>query len=113
MPFSSMVQEMKGEIGAISRRGLLLRSRPHGAGRVQRVEEPDEAALRESSWANVPPELMREPGGAEEGRGGGGAVAGTRRRRGVRRRLPWLEARHEGDGARSGGVWEAHLPHLC
>nr|CAB3455254.1 unnamed protein product [Digitaria exilis] len=56
MPFSNMVQEMKGEIGAISRRCL---PRPRGTGRVERVE-PDEAALRESSWANVPPELMRE-----------------------------------------------------
>jgi tubby and related proteins len=59
MPFSSMIQEMKGEIGAISRRGL-LRSRSHSTGRVQRVEEPDEAAMRESSWAHVPPELLRE-----------------------------------------------------
>jgi len=57
MPFSSMIQEMKGEIGAISRRGL-LRSRSHRTGRVQRVE-PDEAAMRESSWAHVPPELLR------------------------------------------------------
>ncbi|CAN6219847.1 unnamed protein product [Urochloa humidicola] len=58
MPFSSMIQEMKGEIGAISRRGL-LRSRSHGAGSVRRAE-PDEAAMRESSWAQVPPELLRE-----------------------------------------------------
>ena len=59
MPFSSMIQEMKGEIGAISRRGLMRsRSRPHSTGRVQRVE-PDEAAMRESSWAHVPPELLR------------------------------------------------------
>ncbi|CAL5061149.1 unnamed protein product [Urochloa decumbens] len=61
MPFSSMIQEMKGEIGAISRRGL-LRSRSHGAGSVRRAgaAEPDEAAMRESSWAQVPPELLRE-----------------------------------------------------
>ena len=51
-------------------------------------------------------------GGAGEGRGGGGAVAGTRGRRGVRRRLPGLEGRREGDRARAGGVWEAYLPHL-
>jgi hypothetical protein len=57
MPFSSMIQEMKGEIGAISRRGL-LRSRSHGTGRVQRAE-PDEAAMRGSSWSQVPPELLR------------------------------------------------------
>ncbi|CAL5084570.1 unnamed protein product [Urochloa decumbens] len=61
MPFSSMIQEMKGEIGAISRRGL-LRSRSHRAGSVRRGEaaEPDEAAMRESSWAQVPPEILRE-----------------------------------------------------
>ncbi|CAN6226471.1 unnamed protein product [Urochloa humidicola] len=62
MPFSSMIQEMKGEIGAISRRGL-LRSRSHGAGSVRRAAaaaEPGEAAMRESSWAQVPPELLRE-----------------------------------------------------
>ena len=51
-------------------------------------------------------------GGAGEGRGGGGAVAWTRGRRGVRRRLPGLEGRREGDRARAGGVWEAYLPHL-
>ena len=51
-------------------------------------------------------------GGAGEGRGGGGAVAGTQGRRGVRRRLPGLEGRREGDRARAGGVWEAYLPHL-
>ncbi|KAK3127957.1 hypothetical protein QOZ80_7AG0580640 [Eleusine coracana subsp. coracana] len=60
MPFSSMIQEMKGEIGAISRRGL--RSRSHRPGRVRRVAavEPDEAALRQSCWAQLPPELLRE-----------------------------------------------------
>lgn len=62
MPFSSMIQEMKGEIGAISSRGLLrFRSdRPGahaGAGRAP-AAEPDEA-LRESCWAQVPPELLR------------------------------------------------------
>ncbi|GJN10769.1 hypothetical protein PR202_ga28891 [Eleusine coracana subsp. coracana] len=55
-----MIQEMKGEIGAISRRGL--RSRSHRPGRVRRVAavEPDEAALRQSCWAQLPPELLRE-----------------------------------------------------
>ncbi|KAL6896929.1 hypothetical protein ACP4OV_007501 [Aristida adscensionis] len=59
MPFSSMIQEMKGEIGAISRRGL-LRSRSHGPARVRRVAAvgPDEA-LR-SCWTQLPPELLRE-----------------------------------------------------
>uniref|UniRef100_A0A0A9DCK3 Tubby-like F-box protein n=1 Tax=Arundo donax TaxID=35708 RepID=A0A0A9DCK3_ARUDO len=60
MPFSSMIQEMKGEIGAISRRGL--RSRSHRPGRVRHVAAVglDEAALRQSCWAQLPPELLRE-----------------------------------------------------
>ncbi|TVT97995.1 hypothetical protein EJB05_10668, partial [Eragrostis curvula] len=60
MPFSSMIQEMKGEIGAISRRGL--RSRSNRPGRVRRVAalEPDEAARRQSCWTQLPPELLRE-----------------------------------------------------
>ncbi|XP_066391463.1 tubby-like F-box protein 11 isoform X4 [Miscanthus floridulus] len=63
MPFSSMIQEMKGEIGAISSRGLLrFRSdQPGGhaaAGRAPAAEPPGEA-LRESCWAQVPPELLR------------------------------------------------------
>jgi hypothetical protein len=55
-----MIQEMKGEIGAISRRGF--RSQPHRPGRVRRVAavEPVEAALRQSCWAQLPPELLRE-----------------------------------------------------
>ncbi|WVZ66988.1 hypothetical protein U9M48_016135 [Paspalum notatum var. saurae] len=61
MPFRSMIQEMKGEIGAISRRGL-LRSRSGRPGGVRRVAavEPDEAAMRESCWGQVPPELLRD-----------------------------------------------------
>uniref|UniRef100_A0A0A9DHB3 Uncharacterized protein n=1 Tax=Arundo donax TaxID=35708 RepID=A0A0A9DHB3_ARUDO len=51
-------------------------------------------------------------GGAGEGRGGGGAVAWPPGRRGLRRRLPELEGRREGDRAHPGGVREAHLPHL-
>ena len=63
MPFSSMIQAMKGEIGAISSRGLLrFRSdRPGGhaaAGRAPAAAEPDEA-LRESCWAQVPPVLAK------------------------------------------------------
>jgi hypothetical protein len=61
MPFSSMIHEMKGEIGAISSRGLLrFRSGGHAAaaGRASAAAEPDEA-LRESCWARVPPELLR------------------------------------------------------
>ncbi|KAL6657144.1 hypothetical protein ACP70R_004924 [Stipagrostis hirtigluma subsp. patula] len=62
MPLSSMIQEMKVEIGAISRRGM-LRSRSHGPGRVRRVAAvgPDEALRqRQSCWTQLPPELLRE-----------------------------------------------------
>uniref|UniRef100_A0A0D3GUP8 Tubby-like F-box protein n=1 Tax=Oryza barthii TaxID=65489 RepID=A0A0D3GUP8_9ORYZ len=65
MSFRSVIQEVKGEIGAISRRGF--RSRP---GRVRRVaaaaeEPPDESSaaalvMRESCWTQLPPELLRE-----------------------------------------------------
>jgi hypothetical protein len=58
MPFSSMIQEMKGEIGAISSRGLLRFWSSGAAGRAPAATEPDEA-LRESCWAQVPPELLR------------------------------------------------------
>ncbi|XP_062187846.1 tubby-like F-box protein 11 isoform X2 [Phragmites australis] len=55
-----MIQDMKGEIGAISRRGLWCRS--HRPGRVRRVAAMglDEAALRQSCWAQLPLELLRE-----------------------------------------------------
>lgn len=59
MPFSSMIQEMKGEIGAIVSRGV-LRFRPGGhagAGRAP-AAEPDEAS-REGCWAQLPFELLR------------------------------------------------------
>ncbi|KAF0907751.1 hypothetical protein E2562_020493 [Oryza meyeriana var. granulata] len=62
MSFRSVIQEVKGEIGAISRRSF--RSRPHRPGRVRRVAaavEPDEALLRQSCcWTQLPPELLRE-----------------------------------------------------
>uniref|UniRef100_A0A804UJV6 Tubby C-terminal domain-containing protein n=1 Tax=Zea mays TaxID=4577 RepID=A0A804UJV6_MAIZE len=61
MPFSSMIQEMKGKIGAISLRGV-LRFRPGGhagAGRAP-AAEPDEAS-REGCWAQLPFELLRPP----------------------------------------------------
>ncbi|PWZ24905.1 Tubby-like F-box protein 11 [Zea mays] len=59
MPFSSMIQEMKGEIGAISSRGV-LRFRPGGhaeAGRAS-AAELDEAP-REGCWAQLPLDLLR------------------------------------------------------
>lgn len=58
MSFKSIIQDMKGEIGSISRKGLGLRSRS------QRVVEDKSAvivdALKQSCWANMPPELLRD-----------------------------------------------------
>lgn len=58
MSIKSMIQEMKGEFGSISRKGFGSRSRS------QRVVE-DRAeviidALKQSCWANMPPELLRD-----------------------------------------------------
>lgn len=64
MSFKSILQEMKGEFGSISRKGFDLgygfRSRSH---RV--VQEDLELlrgldALKQSCWANMPPELLRD-----------------------------------------------------
>uniref|UniRef100_A0ACD5YY33 Uncharacterized protein n=1 Tax=Avena sativa TaxID=4498 RepID=A0ACD5YY33_AVESA len=58
MSFRSMIREMKGEVGAISRRGL-LRSRTPSVRRVAAVA-PEEAARQGFCWAELPPELLRE-----------------------------------------------------
>ena len=57
MSFRSMIREMKGEVGAISRRGL--RSRAPSVRRVAAVA-PEEAARQGCCWAELPPELLRE-----------------------------------------------------
>ncbi|XXG54231.1 hypothetical protein AAC387_Pa03g2171 [Persea americana] len=65
MSFKSMIQDMKGEIGSISRRGFEvkigygLRSRSHRV--VQDIPLPQVVdALKQSCWANMPPELLRD-----------------------------------------------------
>ncbi|XP_019197419.1 PREDICTED: tubby-like F-box protein 3 [Ipomoea nil] len=61
MSFRSIIQDMRGEFGSISRKGFDLR---FGRSRSQRtvqdsfVGEMD--ALRQSCWANMPPELLRD-----------------------------------------------------
>lgn len=58
MSFKSMLQDMKGEFGSISRKGFGSRSRS------QRMVEDRSAAivdaLKQSCWANMPPELLRD-----------------------------------------------------
>ncbi|XP_009587286.1 tubby-like F-box protein 3 [Nicotiana tabacum] len=55
MSFKSMIQEMRGEFGSISRKGF--RSRSH---RVVQDCTVTLDALRQSCWANMPPELLRD-----------------------------------------------------
>ncbi|KAJ0808306.1 putative transcription factor TUBBY family [Helianthus annuus] len=58
MSFKSILQDMKGDFGSISRKGFGLRSRS------QRVVEDRSTvvvdALKQSCWANMPPELLRD-----------------------------------------------------
>lgn len=66
MSFKSIIQDMKGEIGSISRKGFevkigygLMRSRSHRV--VQDIPLPQVVdALKQSCWANMPPELLRD-----------------------------------------------------
>ncbi|CAN4091467.1 unnamed protein product [Withania somnifera] len=55
MSFKSMIQDMKDEFGSISRKGF--RSRSH---RVVQDCTVTLDALRQSCWANMPPELLRD-----------------------------------------------------
>ncbi|XP_022847258.1 tubby-like F-box protein 3 [Olea europaea var. sylvestris] len=64
MSFRSLLQDMKGEFGSISRKGFDakfgygLRSRSHRA--VQDSSMTSTDALNQSCWANMPPELLRD-----------------------------------------------------
>lgn len=63
MSLKSIIQDMKGELGSISRKGFDvkfgygMRSRSH---RVVQDSSLKIDALRQSCWANMPPELLRE-----------------------------------------------------
>lgn len=63
MSFKSIIQDMKEELGSISRKGFDvkfsygLRSRSH---RVVQDSSMAVDALRQSCWANMPPELLRD-----------------------------------------------------
>lgn len=58
MSFKSIIQDMRGEFGSLSRKGFGSRSRSQ-----QVVEDRSTAivdALKQSCWANMPPELLRD-----------------------------------------------------
>ncbi|GLT28557.1 hypothetical protein SLA2020_034810 [Shorea laevis] len=63
MSFKSIIQDMKGEFGSISRKGFDMkfgygmRSRSHRV--VQDITVPIDA-FKQSCWANMPPELLRD-----------------------------------------------------
>ncbi|XP_015891667.1 tubby-like F-box protein 3 isoform X2 [Ziziphus jujuba] len=63
MSFKSIIQDMKGELGSISRKGFDvkfsygMRSRSH---RVVQDSSVRIDALKQSCWANMPPELLRD-----------------------------------------------------
>ncbi|XVF21888.1 hypothetical protein REPUB_Repub12eG0128200 [Reevesia pubescens] len=63
MSFKSIIQDMKGELGSISRKGFDvkfgygMRSRSHRV--VQDISVPVDA-FKPSCWANMPPELLRD-----------------------------------------------------
>ncbi|XXG80702.1 hypothetical protein AAC387_Pa09g1509 [Persea americana] len=64
MSLKSIIQDMRGEFGSISRKGFEvkigygLRSRSHRV--VQDIPLPEVDALKQSCWANMPPELLRD-----------------------------------------------------
>ncbi|KAK6937441.1 Tubby, C-terminal [Dillenia turbinata] len=64
MTLKSIIQEVKGEIGSISRKGFEvklgygLRSRSHRVVQDSSMEVFD--ASKQSCWANLPPELLRD-----------------------------------------------------
>ncbi|XP_030506725.2 tubby-like F-box protein 3 [Cannabis sativa] len=60
MSFKSVLQGMKGELGSISRRGFDVK---FGRSRSQRVVQDNLVkvdAMKQSCWANMPPELLRD-----------------------------------------------------
>lgn len=64
MSFKSILQEMKGEFGSISRKGFEVKLGYGFRSRSHRVVQEDLGlrvdALKQSCWANMPPELLRD-----------------------------------------------------
>ncbi|VVB03667.1 unnamed protein product [Arabis nemorensis] len=63
MSFKSLIQDMRGELGSISRKGFDVRF-GYGRSRSQRVVQDTCVvpvdAFKQSCWANMPPELLRD-----------------------------------------------------
>ncbi|CAH8266330.1 unnamed protein product [Arabidopsis lyrata] len=62
MSFKSLIQDMRGELGSISRKGFDVRF-GYGRSRSQRVVQDTSVpvdAFKQSCWANMPPELLRD-----------------------------------------------------
>ncbi|GLT42523.1 hypothetical protein SLA2020_165180 [Shorea laevis] len=63
MSFRSIIQDMKGEIGNISRKGFDMRFGYGMRSRSHRVVQDNSVpvdAFQQSCWANMPPELLRD-----------------------------------------------------
>lgn len=62
MSFKSLIQDMRGELGSISRKGFDVRF-GYGRSRSQRVVQDTCVpvdAFKQSCWASMPPELLRD-----------------------------------------------------
>jgi len=63
MSFRSILQDMKGEFGSMSRKGFEVKLGHGFRSRSQRVVQDSLVsadALKQSCWANMPPELLRD-----------------------------------------------------
>ena len=58
MSFKSIIQDMRGEFGSISIKGFGSRSRSQQVAEDRSTAVID--ALKQSCWANMPPELLRD-----------------------------------------------------
>ncbi|KAI5680390.1 hypothetical protein M9H77_01617 [Catharanthus roseus] len=64
MSFKSMIQDLRGDFGSISRKGFEVKFRNGMRSRSHRVVQDSTVvaidALKQSCWANMPPELLRD-----------------------------------------------------
>lgn len=61
MSFKSVIQGMKGELGSMSRKGFDVKFGRSRSERVVQEYSSDKVdAMRQSCWANMPPELLRD-----------------------------------------------------
>ncbi|KAL9251746.1 Tubby-like F-box protein 3-like protein, partial [Drosera capensis] len=63
MSIRGMIEEMRGEVGNMSKRGFEARMRHGFRSRPHRVIQDSSASVdsfKQSCWANMPPELLRD-----------------------------------------------------